>query len=31
MGILSSTSVQYFVRIVPSSEVGATYLDDYKY
>jgi UDP-glucuronate 4-epimerase len=31
MGVLSSTSVHYFVRIVPSSEVGATYLDDYKY
>lgn len=31
MGVLSSTSVAYFVRIVPSSEVGATYLDDYKY
>lgn len=31
MGILSSTNVQYFVRIVPSSEVGATYLEDYKY
>jgi hypothetical protein len=31
MGVLSSTSVAYFVRVVPSSEVGATYLDDYKY
>jgi UDP-glucuronate 4-epimerase len=31
MGVLSSTSVHYFVRIVSSSEVGASYLDDYKY
>jgi UDP-glucuronate 4-epimerase len=30
MGVLSASSVKYFVRIVPSSEVGVVSLDDYK-
>lgn len=29
MGVLSSPSAHFFVRIVPSSEVGVLYLDDY--
>lgn len=29
MGVLSSTSLQYFVRIVPSSEAGVVVLDDF--
>ena len=28
MGVLSASSIKYFVRIVPSSEVGAVALDD---
>lgn len=30
MGVLSATSVKYFVRIVPSSEVGVVSLHDYE-
>jgi len=29
MGVLSASSVKYFVRIVPSSEVGVISLGDY--
>jgi len=29
MGVLSASSVKYFVRIVPSSEVGVVSLEDY--
>ena len=31
MGVLSSTSMQYFVRIVPSSAAGVVFLDDYDF
>jgi nucleoside-diphosphate-sugar epimerase len=30
MGVLSATSIKYFVRIVPSSEVGVVSLNDYE-
>lgn len=30
MGVLSASSVKYFVRIVPSSEVGVVSLEEYK-
>jgi hypothetical protein len=30
MGVLSSTSLQYFVRIVPSSAAGVVVLDDFE-
>ncbi len=30
MGVLSASSVKFFVRIAPSSEVGVVSLDDYK-
>ena len=28
MGMLSSTSMHYFVRIVPSADVGVVFLDE---
>eukprot|EP00957_Ditylum_brightwellii_P112600 8583501-Ditylum_brightwellii.AAC.1 len=31
LGVLSSTNIQYFVRIMPSSAVGVVHLDDYAY
>ena len=31
MGVLSSTEVHYFVRIMPSSAAGVVHLEDYSY
>jgi len=31
MGVLSSSAIQYFVRIVPSAEAGVVVLDDYDF